>query len=222
MYTRLSVMMFLQFFIWGAWFVSMGTYLTGSLDFSDTDSALAYSTQSWGAIIAPFVIGLIADKYVNAERLLGVIHVIGAVLMYFLASTTQFDSFYPYLLGYMILYMPTLALVNAISFRQMDDPARRFGTVRAFGTLGWIVAGVLVAVVFDWDSPVGIETGLLSNTFMMAAIASLALGLFSFTLPHTPPRAATGAAGGGLREALGIDALALLRDRNFLVFFVTS
>jgi nucleoside transporter len=222
MISRLSVMMFLEFFIWGAWFVSMGTYLTSTLGVSDTDSALAYSTQSWGAIIAPFIIGLIADRYVNAERLLGAIHLIGAVLMYVLASTTQFDGFYPYLLGYMILYMPTLALVNAISFRQMDDPARRFGIVRAFGTLGWIVAGVLVAAVFDWDSPAGIQAGLLSNTFMMAAIASLALGIFSFTLPRTPPRAASGAEGGGLREALGIDALALLRDRNFLVFFVAS
>src|SRR5215510_15238062 len=145
-------MMFLQFFIWGAWFVTMGSYLTGSLKFSDTDSALAYSTQSWGAIVAPFIIGLIADKYVNAERLLGVIHLIGAVLMYMLASATEFGRFYPYLLLYMILYMPTLALVNAISFRQVDDPARRFGLIRFWGTLGWIVAGLLISFGFNWDS----------------------------------------------------------------------
>jgi len=218
-YARLSVMMFLQFFIWGAWFVTMGSYLTGSLAFSGADSALAYSTQSWGAIIAPFIIGLIADKYVNAERLLGVIHLIGAVLMYVLASATEIGTFYPYLLLYMILYMPTLALVNAISFRQMDDPARYFGKVRVWGTVGWIVAGLAISYAFGWDSPSGIAGGLLRNTFLMASVASVALGIFSFTLPRTPPQRSEG---GGLREALGVDALALLRDRNFLVFFVAS
>ena len=214
-YARLSVMMFFEFFIWGAWFVTMATYLTSGLGFSDGENALAYATQSWGAIVAPFVIGLIADKYVNAERLLGVIHLIGAVLMYLLANATQFGGFYPYLLLYMILYMPTLALVNAISFRQLDDPARRFGYIRFWGTLGWIVAGLLISYGFDWDA----QAGLLRNTFTMAAAASLVLGVYSFTLPATPPQRG---AGGGLREALGLDALALLRDRNFLVFFVAS
>jgi sugar phosphate permease len=149
MYTRLSVMMFLEFFIWGAWFVTMGTYLPGPLGFSDGENALAYATQSWGAILAPFVIGLIADKYVNAERLLGVIHLVGAVLMYLIARTSEFATFYPYLLLYMILYMPTLALVNAISFRQLDDPARRFGLIRFWGTFGWVVAGLLISFGFD-------------------------------------------------------------------------
>lgn len=217
---RLSVMMFLEFFIWGAWFVTMGSYLTGSLSFSGAESAMAYSTQSWGAIIAPFIIGLIADKYVNAERLLGVIHLIGAALMYWLASANEFGAFYPYLLVYMILYMPTLALVNSISFRQMDDPARHFGNIRVWGTVGWIVAGLLISFAFDWDSQAGIAEGLLRNTFLMAAAASLVLGLFSFTLPRTPPQGAAGE--GGLRAALGVDALALLRDRNFLVFFAAS
>jgi nucleoside transporter len=115
----------------------------------------------------------------------------------------------------MILYMPTLALVNAISFRQLDDPARRFGFIRFWGTFGWIVAGLLISYGFDWDA----DAGLLGNTFTMAAIASLALGIFSFTLPATPPQKA---AGGGLRDALGLDALTLLRDRNFLVFFAAS
>ncbi len=217
---RLSIMMFLEFFVWGAWFVTMGSYLTGSLGFSGADSALAYSTQSWGAIIAPFIIGLIADKYVNAERLLGVIHLVGAALMYVLASATEFSGFYPYLLLYMILYMPTLALVNAISFRQMDDPARHFGNIRVWGTVGWIVAGLTISYVFAWDSQAGLAAGLLRNTFTMAAVASLALGIFSFTLPATPPQKVHG--GGGLREALGLDALALLRDRNFLIFFAAS
>jgi nucleoside transporter len=217
---RLGVMMFLEFFIWGAWFVTMGTHLTGPLGFSDPESALAYATQSWGAIVAPFIIGLIADKYVNAERLLGVIHLIGAALMYMLANTTVFASFYPYLFVYMILYMPTLALVNAISFRQTDDPARHFGVIRACGTFGWIVAGLLISFVFDWDSPASRDAGSLRNTFLMASCASLVLGIFSFTLPHTPPLKRGTA--GGLRETLGLDALGLLRDRNFLVFFVAS
>ena len=215
-YARLSVMMFLEFFIWGAWFVTMGSYLTGPLGFSDAENALAYATQSWGAIIAPFIIGLVADKYVNAERLLGVIHLAGAVLMYLLASATEFATFYPYLLLYMILYMPTLALVNAISFRQIDDPARRFGFIRFWGTVGWIIAGLLISYGFDWDG----QAEQLRNTFTMAAAASLVLGLFSFTLPATPPQKA--GAGGGLRDALGLDALALLRDRNFLIFFAAS
>jgi nucleoside transporter len=214
-YTRLSVMMFLEFFIWGAWFVTMGSYLTGGLGFSDSENALAYATQSWGAIVAPFVIGLIADKYVNAERLLGAIHLLGAVLLYTLANVGEFGTFYPYLLLYMILYMPTLALVNAISFKQLDDPAKRFGFIRFWGTVGWIVAGLLISYGFDWDA----QTNLLRHTFTMAAAASLALGVFSFTLPRTPPQ---GAGEGGLRAALGVDALALLRDRNFLVFFVAS
>jgi nucleoside transporter len=213
-------MMFLEFFIWGAWFVSMGGYLTGTLAFSDAENALAYATQSWGAILAPFIIGLIADKYVNAERLLGAIHVIGAVLMYLLATANEFSVFYPYLLAYMILYMPTLALVNAIAFRQMDDPARHFGNIRVWGTVGWIVAGLTISYVFAWDSEAGRAAGLVRNTFTMAAVASLALGLFSFTLPRTPPQ--KGGAGGGLRDALGLDALALLRDRNFLIFFAAS
>jgi nucleoside transporter len=208
-------MMFLEFFIWGAWFVTMATYLTSGLGFSDGENALTYATQSWGAIVAPFIIGLVADKYVNAERMLGAIHLIGAALMYLLANATEFVGFYPYLLLYMILYMPTLALVNAISFRQIDDPARLFGYVRFWGTFGWIVAGLLISYGFDWDA----EAGLLRNTFMMASAASLVLGIFSFTLPATPPQKG---AGGGLREALGLDALALLRDRNFLVFFVAS
>src|SRR5215469_12486449 len=119
-------MMFLQFFIWGGWFVTMGSYLASTLHASGTQSALAYSTQSWGAIIAPLIVGLIADRYFNAERLLGVFHIVGGILMYTLYSARDFGAFYPYLLAYMIVYMPTLALVNAISFRQMDEPARHF------------------------------------------------------------------------------------------------
>jgi nucleoside transporter len=212
-------MMFLEFFIWGAWFVTMGSYLANTLDASGAQIGLAYSTQSWGAIIAPFIIGLIADKYFNAERLLGIIHLAGAVLMYLAYRADDFTAFYPYLLGYMILYMPTLALVNSISFRQMDDPSRHFGRIRVWGTIGWIIAGLAISYLFAWDSQEGIASGALRRTFLMAAIASVVLGLFSFVLPATPPKA-----GGesGLKQLLGLDALSLLKDRNFLTFFVAS
>ena len=211
--------MFLQFFIWGGWFVTLGSYLANNLDASGAQTAFAYSTQSWGAIIAPFIIGLVADKYFNAERLLGVIHSVGAVLMWLIYLSDEFGQFYPYLLVYMILYMPTLALVNSVSFRQMDDPSRDFGKIRVWGTIGWIVAGLAISYGFAWDSQDGIAEGLLRQTFLMSAIASLILGIFSFTLPATPPKAGHDA---GLRELLGLDALSMLRDRNFLTFFAAS
>ncbi|MGP8033839.1 MAG: nucleoside permease [Steroidobacteraceae bacterium] len=218
--TRLCVMMFLEFFIWGSWFVTMGSYLAANLHASGAHTALAYSTQSWGAIIAPFIVGLIADRYFNAERLLGVFHIAGGILMYALYSSRDFGGFYPLLLGYMLLYMPTLALVNAISFRQMDEPARHFSGVRVWGTVGWIVAGLVISYLFAWDSAAGIGRGLLRDTFLMCSIASFALGLYSFTLPATPPQPASGRP--TLGRLLGFDALVLLKERNFAVFFLAS
>lgn len=218
---RLAVMMWLQFFIWGGWFVTMGSYLAANLAATGSQSALAYSTQSWGAIIAPFVIGLIADRYFNAERLLGILHLAGAALLYVLSTARSFAGFYPYLLGYMMLYMPTLALVNAIAFRQMDDPSRHFSRIRLWGTIGWIVAGLVISYVFSWDAPAALAGGSLRYTFTMCAAASLLLGLYSFTLPKTPPRVRRGERV-TLRDLLGLDALSLLKDRNFLVFFAAS
>lgn len=119
MKARLSVMMFLQFFIWGGWFVTLGTFLASNLGASGGQIGMAFSTQSWGAIIAPFIIGLIADRYFNAERILAVLHLIGAVLLYQLYRAPDFIGFYPYVLAYMVIYMPTLALVNSVAFRQM-------------------------------------------------------------------------------------------------------
>lgn len=218
---RLSLMMFLQFFIWGGWFVTMGTYLLNNLSATDGEVSMAYSTQSWGAIIAPFIIGLIADRFFNAERILGVLHLIGAGLLYMMSQASDFSVFYPYVLGYMIIYMPTLALVNSVAFRQMDDPSKQFSTIRVFGTIGWILAGLVISFVFSWDSAEGISTGMLKNTFLMTAIASGILGLFSFTLPQTPPAVEKGTKV-TLRDILGLDALKLLKDRNFAVFFFSS
>jgi len=221
MTARLSVMMFLQFFIWGCWFVTLGTFLGANFSASGAQTGLAFSTQSWGAIIAPFIIGLIADRYFNAERILAVLHLIGALLMYQMFRAPDFAQFYPYVLAYMIAYMPTLALVNSISFRQLSDPSRQFSFVRVWGTIGWIVAGLVISFVFHWDSQEALAQGALRNTFAMCAGMSLLLGVYSLTLPATPPTVdRTGSF--SLRAALGLDALKLLRDGNFRLFFVAS
>ena len=216
---QLSLMMFLQFFIWGGWFVTLGTFLGNNLGASGAETGMAFSTQSWGAIIAPFFIGLIADRYFNAEKILGVLHLIGAVLMYFMSQATSFDAFYPLVFAYMVAYMPTLALVNSVSFFQMKDPAKEFSIIRVFGTIGWIISGLLISY-FQWDSTKSIDEGALSNTFTMVAVASLILGVISFTLPKTPPSQSDGAV--RVSDILGLDALKLLKDRNFLMFFITS
>lgn len=219
--SKLSFMMFLEFFIWGAWFVTLGTFLEHTLHATGAQSGQVFSTQSWGAIIAPFIIGLIADKYFNAEKILGVLHLVGAVLMYQMYSAADVSVFYPYVLGYMVLYMPTLALVNSVSFNQMKDPEKEFSSIRVFGTAGWIVAGLLISFIFHWDSPDGISKGMLKNTFLMAGIASAVLGVFSFTLPATPPKVAKGEKV-SISQVLGLDALKLLKDPNFAIFFVAS
>ncbi|GAB6406140.1 nucleoside permease [Pseudomonas sp. MHK4] len=212
--------MFLQFFIWGGWFVTLGTFLTNSLGATGGQIGMAFSTQSWGAIIAPFVIGLIADRFFNAERILAVLHLVGAVLLYQLYRAPDFSTFYPFVLVYMMIYMPTLALVNSVAFRQMSDPALEFSRIRVWGTIGWIVAGVVISFVFAWDSRAAISSGGLRNTFLMSAVASLLLGLYSFTLPRTAPL--KGESSGGLKQMLGLDALGLLKDRSYLVFFIAS
>ena len=217
---RLSFMMFLQFFIWGGWFVTMGIYLPNTLSSDGAQIALAYSTQSWGAILAPFIIGLIADRYFNAERILGVLHLLGAFFMYQLATADSFENFYPYVLAYMIGYMPTLALVNSVSFNQLTDPSKQFSFIRVWGTVGWIVAGWVISWGFSWDSPEGIASGALRNTFMMSAIASAVLGVYSFTLPATPPKSSGEKV--TFSDIIGLDALQLLKNRNFLIFFIAS
>ncbi|VEF11553.1 nucleoside:h+ symporter [Pseudomonas fluorescens] len=221
MNARLSVMMFLQFFIWGGWFVTLGTFLSSTLSATGSQVGMAFSTQSWGAILAPFVIGLIADRFFNAERILAVLHLLGAVLLFQLYRAADFSVFYPYVLAYMMIYMPTLALVNAVAFRQIKDPALEFSRIRVWGTVGWIVAGLVISFMFAWDSQQAIAAGALRNTFLMSALASLLLGLYSFSLPATAPlKSASGSP--SLKQMLGVDALGLLKDRSYLVFFLAS
>jgi len=223
---QLSAMMFLEFFIWGAWFVTLGTFLINNLNASGGQTAAVFSTQSWGAIIAPFIIGLIADRYFNAEKIMGILHLLGAVLLYQVYHIGSVTNVYPpevfyYLLIYMILFMPTLALVNSISFNQMTNTEKQFPPIRVWGTIGWIVAGLAISLIFLWDSTESVKAGLMRNTFLLASIASLILGIFSFTLPKTPPKIAKGTEM-KVSEVLGLDALKLLKDKNFLIFFIAS
>ena len=218
---QLSFMMFLQFFIWGGWFVTLGTFLGNNLNATGGQIAMAFSTQSWGAIIAPVFIGLIADRYFNAEKILGILHLLGSGLLLLMSQTNDFSVFYLYVFSYMLLYMPTLALVNSVSFNQMNDTASEFPLIRTFGTIGWIISGVVISYVFSWDTQDSITSGALSNTFKMVALASLILGAFSFSLPKTPPYG-NDQKSFSLKSALGWDALNLLKDRNFLLFFISS
>tara|TARA_B100001741_G_scaffold257356_1_gene220307 strand:- start:380 stop:1549 length:1170 start_codon:yes stop_codon:yes gene_type:complete len=206
--------MFLEFFIWGGWFVTMGTFLSQSFNATGLQLANAYETQSIGAIIAPFIIGLIADRYFSAQKILGFLHLIGAFLLYMAGSSNEFSSFYPFVLFYMILYMPTLALVNSVAFRQMSDPSKEFPPIRVFGTVGWIIAGLVIGFL-GWESE-----NLLAYTFYLTASASAILGVFSFTLPSTPPTADKGDY--SIKKILGLDALSLLKDKNYLIFFISS
>ena len=216
---RLGLMMFLQFFVWGTWFVTLGTFLATNLQASGAQTGMAFATQSWGAIIAPFFIGLIADRFFNAERILGILHLAGTVMLYCLFSSAYFATFYPVALAYMITYMPTLALVNAVAFRQLVDTREEFPGIRMWGTIGWIAAGLCISFVFGWDDASGLAAGALRNTFALAALASALLGVYSFTLPATPP---LGNAAAGIGERLGITALGMLKDRSFSVFFCSA
>jgi nucleoside transporter len=138
-----------------------------------------------------------------------------------MANAQDFAVFYPYVLAYMIIYMPTLALVNSVAFRQMSDPSKEFSRIRVWGTVGWIVAGLVISYVYSWDSAGAIAGGMLKNTFMMTAIASIFLGVFSFTLPKTPPKATKGGKI-SIGDIVGVEALKMLRDKNFAIFFFSS
>ena len=212
---QLSLLFFLEFFIWGGWFVTMGTFLSQSFNASGSQLAMAYETQSIGAIIAPFIIGLIADRYFAAQKILGILHLVGAGLLFLAGASENFSSFYPYIFVYMLLYMPTLSLANAIAFHQMENPSKEFAPIRVLGSLGWIIAGFSIGY-FAWES-----SQVLEYTFYMTSVASALLGVYSFFLPNTPPKIKPDEKV-SLKSILGLDALVLFKDRSYLIFFIAS
>ncbi|MCB0637516.1 MAG: MFS transporter [Lewinella sp.] len=210
LHLRLSVLMFLQFFLWGSWFVTTGTYLLEHLDFNGRQVGLVYGTAAIAATVSPFMLGVLADRLFAAERLLAGLHLTGGLLMWGMSMSEQFATFYPLVLLYMLCYMPTFGLANALSFHHLSDVKGQFPRIRVWGTVGWILAGLLVSYL-------GVETEVVP--LRIAAGVSALQGLYCLTLPHTPPAAAH--VGKGMRNLLGPEVMALLKDRSFLVLLLS-
>jgi nucleoside transporter len=210
MKARLSVMMFLEYFIWGAWYVTFGTWLSTTLHLNGQEIGLAAGTTAVGAIVAPFLVGLIADKYFATQRVLFFLHALGGGLLIAASRTTSFGPLYALVLFYCFAFMPTLALTNALAFRQMNDPKAEFGPIRVLGTLGWIVAGILVGSL-KWEAT--------NKPMLLAGGVSLLMAVYCLTLPNTPPLALDANSGSGIfpREALG-----LLKERSMAIFAIAS
>ena len=207
---KLSVLMFLQYFVWGSWYVTMGTWLGQTLHFSGEQIGLAAGTTALAAMISPFFMGMVADRFFSTERILAALHLIGGVVMFWASLQTTFGTFYTILLIYTLCFMPTLALSNSISFHQMKDPGREFPAIRVLGTIGWIVAGLLIGTL-------GLEAS--ATPLQLAAASSIVLGVFCLALPHTPPQKQSRAR---LADILGLDALKLLGERSFAIFVLGS
>jgi nucleoside transporter len=208
---KLSVMMFLEYFVWGAWYVTMGTYLLQTLKFSGTESGSAYGTTALAAMVSPFFVGLIADRFFATEKILATLHIVGALLLYYVSTLSSFGQFYPVLLIYTLCFMPTLALTNSLSFHQMKSPEKEFPGIRVLGTIGWIVAGLIIG----W---LRVESS--AFQFQLAAGASALLGVYSLFLPHTPPQKLGHRV--EIRDILGLDALQLMKERSFAIFVLGS
>ncbi len=208
---KLSVMMFLQYFVWGAWYVAMSAYLNETLKFDGQQVGLAYGSTALAAMISPFFVGMVADRFFSTERILAALHIVGGLLLFYVATLNSFSTFYPVLIAYTLCYMPTLALTNSLSFHQMTDPGKEFPGVRVLGTIGWIVAGYAIDLLGYGKS---------AGMFQVAGVASLVLGGFSVMLPHTPPARLGHAI--TVRDVLGLDALKLMKERSFLIFVIGS
>ncbi len=208
---RLSVMMFLNYVIWGSWYVTLGAYLTINLKFTGTQAGAVFGTTAVACIISPFFVGLIADRFFASERVLAALHLLGAVLLFFVTKATTFGPVYGLMFIYCLCYFPTIALTNSLTLQHLKDPGRDFPLIRVFGTLGWIAIGVTIGRL-------GVETS--TVPFMLAAGVSLAMSVFSLTLPHTPPPSKGQPV--TLRRILGLDALVMLKRPSFAVFAIAS
>lgn len=208
MKTKLSIFMFLQYFIWGSWYVSMATYLGKTLGFEGGQIGLAYGAFAIGAMISPFFVGLIADRYFASEKLLAFLGILGGVLLFILPKLTTFGAFYPVLILYCASYAPTLALGNSLSLHHLVDPKRDFPLIKTLSAVGWIAGGVTLSLVLKGEQS--------AVQFYLAGAVSIVLGFFSLFLPHTPPKKT----GKDVRlgEILGLDALALLKKPSFAIF----
>ena len=215
---KLSVMMFLQFFIWGSWNVTMGTYLIQGIGFSGSESSAAYSTMNWGAIFAPIIVGMLADRFFSAQKVMAILHLMGAALLWWISTISDPTLFFWTLFCYALCFMPTLALANSIAFNQMDDPGTQFPGIRVLGTIGWIVVGLIIGVGVPWLTGSSIEDT--NIPLQIGAISSLVMGIYSIFLPETPPGNTDKKP--SISEVLGLDTIALMKERSFAIFIVGS
>lgn len=207
---QLMVMMFLMFFTWGAWYGQMGKYLFTTLKASGDQIGSAYATFSIASIIAPFFVGMIADRFFSAQKVMGVLNLFGAGILYLLIQNQDPDKFFWYILAYTLTFAPNLALSSSIAMNQMQDPGKEFPAIRVLGTIAWIVVTNIIGF-YGLGDKVAI--------YQIAMFTSIIWGLFSFTLPDTPPKA-TGKATAS--QILGTDAFVLFKDRSFTIFFISS
>lgn len=210
LYLRLAAMVFLHYFVWSCWYNTMAVYL-GKLNFTGTQIGLAYGTTAIGALISPFLIGVIADRFVPAQRLLGVLHLLGAGLLWWISQQTAFNIFYPSLIVYTLTYMAGHGLINTITLTHTPNPAKWFPIVMVAASAGWIVAANVINFAGLADN---------NGMFKLACGVALAVALYSFTLPNTPPKGDTGPVSAS--KLLGLDALKLFKDRSFAVFMFCS
>lgn len=207
---QLMAMMFLLFFSWGSWYGQMSKYLLNSLNASGDQVGMSYLTFSIACIIAPFIIGFIADRHFAAQKVLGILNLLSAAILYFLIQIKDPADFFWYILAYTISFAPNLALVNSIAMRQMENPGKEFPAIRVTGTIAWIAVTNLIGFL-----NVGGEV----TIFQISMVSSLILGIYAFFLPDTPPKKSSST---DIAEILGINALKLLKDRSFLIFFISS
>jgi len=211
---KLAFMMFLQFFIWGAWAVTLGTYLNKALSFEGSQIGIIYGTTAIGAIIAPLFIGFVADRLYSSQYIFAGLHLLGACLLYNVSQSTEFTMVYIGMLAYSLCYMPTLSLANSMSFFHLKNSGKEFPLIRVLGTIGWISAGLLVGFLQFEGSNIPLQ---------ISAIASIILGLFSLILPNTPPtNSGATKESVSIKKILGFDAFVLLKDRSFMIVFFCS